>query len=85
MRPECRHGERRVKDLAGYNRWVEKWVRKCASFEEERQADREFWATMTGDARVSAVDELRAEWATTSGNGYERLRRVIRRVQRPER
>lgn len=64
---------------------MEKWVRKCASFEEERQADREFWATMTGDARVSAVDELRAEWATTSGNGYERLRRVIRRVQRPER
>jgi hypothetical protein len=64
---------------------VEIWVRKCSSFEEERQADREFWATMTGDARVSAVDELRAEWATTSGHGHEGLRRTVRRIQRPAR
>jgi hypothetical protein len=64
---------------------VERWVRKCASFEDERRADREFWDAMTGDARVSAVDELRAEWATLSGNGHEGFRRVIRRLQRPER
>ena len=54
------------------------WVRKCASFEEERVADREFWAQLTPDARIAAVEELRAQWAAMSGHGHEGLRRTVR-------
>jgi hypothetical protein len=42
------------------------WVRKCSSFEEEEQADREFWAQMTGDERVEALEDLRRQaWKVT--------------------
>jgi len=58
------------------------WVRKCASFEEERLADREFWAAMSPDARVRVVDELRQEWGRISGQPIERLRRTARVLQR---
>ncbi len=34
---------------------MELWVRKCASFVEERVADREFWRQMTPDERVDAL------------------------------
>jgi hypothetical protein len=61
------------------------WVRKCTSFAEERVADREFWATMTPDARVAAVEELRKEWALISGHPEERLRRIVRVLDGPER
>jgi hypothetical protein len=61
------------------------WVRKCASFEEERAADREFWARLTPDARVAAVDELRAQWAAMSGHGHEGLRRTVRVLEPPRR
>ncbi len=61
------------------------WVRKCSSFEEERQADREFWATMAPDARVEVVEKLRREWARISGQPYERLRRTVRVLDGPQR
>jgi ABC-type nitrate/sulfonate/bicarbonate transport system substrate-binding protein len=61
------------------------WIRKCASFDEEARADREFWAAMTPDARVAVVEQLRREWAATSGHPEERLRRTVRVLDRQER
>lgn len=58
------------------------WVRKCTSFEEERAADREFWAQITPDARVAALDEMRAEWAARNADGEHGLRRTVRILQR---
>jgi hypothetical protein len=58
------------------------WVRKCESFAEERQADREFWAALSPDRRVALVEELRQEWARISGQPIERLRRTARVLQR---
>jgi predicted Fe-S protein YdhL (DUF1289 family) len=37
------------------------WFRKCSSFEEEEEADREFWAQMTGDERVEVLEQMRQE------------------------
>jgi hypothetical protein len=61
---------------------VQVWVRKCASFEEARDADREFWSRMTPDARVAAVGELRAHWAAMQGDDDQRLRRTVRVLKR---
>lgn len=61
------------------------WVRKCESFEEERVADREFWAALSPDARVAVVEDLRREWAKISGQPIERLRRTARLLQRERR
>jgi hypothetical protein len=61
------------------------WVRKCASFAEERAADREFWAEMSPDDRVAAVEELRAQWAAMRGEDHEGLRRTVRVLDGPER
>jgi hypothetical protein len=61
------------------------WVRRCASFAEEREADREFWRQLTPDERVAAVDELRAQWAVMRGQHHEGLRRTVRVLQHPER
>lgn len=38
------------------------WFRKCASFEEEAEADREYYAQFTADERVAMIDELRNDW-----------------------
>ena len=61
------------------------WVRKCSSFAEEREADREFWAAMSPDARVALVEQLRQEWAQISGRPLERLRRIVCVLERQER
>jgi hypothetical protein len=66
---------------------VEIWVRKCSSFEEERQAGREFWAQLTPDERVAAVEELRRDWARMQGDdedlqGLRRSARVLQRSRR---
>ena len=61
------------------------WVRKCASFEEDRQADREFWAALTPDARVALVEQIRHDWTKISGQPVERLRRTVRVLQREAR
>ena len=57
---------------------MELWVRKCASFAEERAADRDFWQQMTPDERVAAVNELRAQWAALTGARHEGFRRTVR-------
>jgi len=57
---------------------MKRWVRKLKSFEEERVADREFWAQLSPDERVAAVEELRLEWGKIRGESHERLRRTAR-------
>jgi hypothetical protein len=59
------------------------WLRKGSSFEEEEEADREFWAQMTGRQRVEALEEMRREAWKITGERLERLRRVVRVVERP--
>ena len=57
---------------------MKRWVRKLNSFEEERVADREFWAQLSPDERVAAVEELRTEWSKIRGESHEGLRRTAR-------
>ncbi|MGH2669509.1 MAG: hypothetical protein ACRDH5_10445 [bacterium] len=54
------------------------WVRRCASYAEERAADREFWASLTPHQRVAAIDGLRTDWLKLRGLADERLRRAVR-------
>ena len=58
------------------------WVRKCSSWEEEAQADREFWAGMSPDERVEAIDGIRQTLFAMRGESEERLRRVARVLRR---
>ena len=44
-----------------------KWFRVCESFEEEAEADREYWMRFSPEARVALIDTMRAEWAEMSG------------------
>lgn len=46
---------------------VERWVRVCHSFEEEAEADREFWLRFSPEERVAHIEALRAEWARNTG------------------
>ena len=61
------------------------WVRKSDSFDEDRQADREFWRAMSPDDRVAAVEDLRKHWARLKGVSDEGLRRTVRVFDAPER
>jgi hypothetical protein len=56
---------------------MEVWVRKCNSFEEEARADREYWARMTGEERVEALEELRREAWKVTGEPLRGLRRAV--------
>jgi len=60
-------------------------VRRFSSFEEERKADKEYWAAIPPDDRVAMVEQLRRDWATFSGQAEERLRRVVRVFDRQAR
>jgi predicted nucleotidyltransferase len=42
---------------------VNVWFRRCTSFEEEAQADRDFWLQYSPDERVTLMEEMRKEWA----------------------
>ena len=72
-------------DRGRYNQRVAVWVRKCANFAEDRQADREFWAQLTPAERISALEELRAQWIATIDHGDEGLRRTVRVLERAKR
>jgi hypothetical protein len=61
------------------------WVRRCSSFADEAIAEREFWAQMTGDERVEALEDLRQEAWKVTGERLERLRRVVRVLERSRR
>jgi hypothetical protein len=54
------------------------WLRRCLSFEEEADADREFWARFSPDERVSILEQMRREWLERNGRVDEGLRRVAR-------
>jgi hypothetical protein len=40
------------------------WLRRCASFAEEAEADRDYWSRFTPDERVALIANLRQEWNT---------------------
>jgi hypothetical protein len=61
------------------------WIRKCASFSEEQEADRAFWRSLSPDARVMLVEQLRQDWARISGHPIERLRRTVAVLEHPAR
>ena len=52
------------------------WLRRAATFDEEEQADTEFWAAMTPDQRVAVVEEMRQQWIEEHG-GDEGLRKLF--------
>ena len=39
------------------------WFRRCATFEEEALADREYWSQYSADERLAQMDDLRSDWA----------------------
>jgi hypothetical protein len=43
------------------------WLRRCASFEEEAEADRDYWSGFAPDERVALIADLRQEWNTMNG------------------
>jgi hypothetical protein len=43
------------------------WLRRCASFAEEAEADREYWSGFAPDERVALIADLRQEWNTMNG------------------
>jgi hypothetical protein len=43
------------------------WLRRCASFAEEAEADREYWSVFAPDERVALIADLRQEWNTMNG------------------
>jgi hypothetical protein len=57
------------------------WVRKCSSFEEAEEADQEFWAQMTGDERVQALEQMRQDAWKLTGQPYEGIQKVVRIIR----
>jgi len=47
------------------------WFRKCASWEEEAEADREYWAQFTANEKVALIEDLKRESAMISNKGYD--------------
>jgi hypothetical protein len=43
------------------------WLRRCASFVEEAEADRDYWSHIAPDERVALIADLRREWSTMNG------------------
>jgi hypothetical protein len=42
------------------------WLRICDSFEEEAEADREYWQQFSPTERVALIEQMRHEWAAMS-------------------
>ena len=59
---------------------MEIWLRRCASFDEEQEADAEFWSRFTPDERVSILEQMRREWLEKHGRVDEGLRRTVRKL-----
>ena len=75
-----------ARTLAGImtTRMPDVWIRKLDSFEDADRADREFWRSVSPDARVAAVEDLRKQWAVLQGADDEGLRRTVRVLEAPE-
>ena len=43
------------------------WVRKLSSWEEEAEADREYWAQYSGDEKVALIESLKDTWDSMRG------------------
>lgn len=71
-------GVSKVGDGARYNSRMTVWLRRCRSFAEEAEADREFWAQFSPDERVAMVEQMRREWMEKNGQHDEGLRRTAR-------
>ncbi len=56
------------------------WVRRFSSHEEAERAECEFWAQMTGDQRIEALEEMRRDAWKVTGERLEGLRRTVRIV-----
>lgn len=65
-------------------RMADVWIRKLDSFDDAQRADREFWRSVSPDARVAAVEDLRKQWAVLQGANDEGLRRTVRVLEAPE-
>jgi hypothetical protein len=57
---------------------VKIWLRCCASFDEKREADAEFWRPVSSEERVRILEEMRGEWLDRNGRVDEGLRRAAR-------
>lgn len=62
---------------------TEVWLRKGDSFEEEEEADREFWQQMTGRERVEILEQMRRDAWKITGEPLGRLQRSVRVIERP--
>jgi hypothetical protein len=46
------------------------WFRRCATFEEEALADREYWSQYSPDERLAQMEDLRSDWASMNGEQH---------------
>jgi hypothetical protein len=46
---------------------VKVWLRKCANFDEEAAADREYWQQYTPSERVAQIRDLHEQWDWMNG------------------
>jgi hypothetical protein len=58
------------------------WIRRCSSPAEADAADREFWAQLTGDQRVEALEQMRRDAWKVTGERLPGLQRAVRIIDR---
>ena len=54
------------------------WLRRCASYAEEAEADAEFWEQLGADGRVAVTEQMRREHSQADEPNEPGLRRVVR-------
>lgn len=64
----------------GYDDAVTLWIKRASSFEEEAEADVEFYRSMSPQERVDLLEQMRADWIESQNEGDEGLRRTVRRI-----
>src|SRR5687768_10818784 len=57
-----------MRKARAYNSGVSIWLRRCATFEEEAQADRDYWQQYSPGERLAQMDDLRNDWARMNGD-----------------
>jgi len=69
--------------LRDYDPPMDIWLRRSSSFQDESDADAEFWQRMTPDERVAVLEQMRREWLEEHDRGDQGLRRIARRIPAP--
>jgi hypothetical protein len=69
-----------IHSCRGYHGSVDIWLKRSSSFEEDSEADAEFWRRVSPDERVAILEQMRQEWLREHGRGDEGLRRTARRI-----